>query len=84
MHKKKPFWLLIEEKILSLDGQDLSGGKLESSIHQLAKELDDTGINVSKYGGNLLKLRWAVDRMREAGRPLLKDLNAGPRRTDVR
>jgi hypothetical protein len=74
--QKKPFWLLIEEKILPLDGQDLSGEKLETSIHRIASELDDTGINVSRHGGSLLKLRWAVDRMRETGRPLLKDLNA--------
>ncbi len=68
----KPFWLLIEEQILTLDSPDVS----EPAIKQLAEALDAQGTNVSRHGGNLLKLRWAVDRMREAGRPLLKDLNA--------
>jgi hypothetical protein len=70
--QKKPFWLLIEEEILALGTQDVS----EAAIKQLAGALDEKEVNVSKRGGNLLKLRWAVDRMREAGRPLLKDLNS--------
>ena len=70
--QKKPFWLLIEEEILALGTQDVS----EAAIKQLAGALDEKEVNVSKRGGNLLKLRWALDRMREAGRPLLKDLNA--------
>lgn len=70
--QKKPFWLLIEEEILALGSRNVS----ESNIKQLAEALDEKGVNVSKRGGNLLKLRWAVDRMREIGRPMLKDLNA--------
>jgi hypothetical protein len=73
--EKKPLWLLIEEKILELGSQDVSGGKLEASIKRIAGELDNTGYNVSRLGGNLLKLRWAVDDMLKVGRPLLKDLN---------
>ena len=72
---KKKLWLLIEEKILELGSQDLSGEKLEASIKRIAGELDDAGYNVSGHGGNLLKLRWAIDDMRQVGRPLLKDLN---------
>jgi len=73
---QKPLWLLIEESFLELDPQGLSGGNLESSIQQIAGELDNAGYNVSKYGGNLLQLRWAMDDMVKVGRPLLKDLNA--------
>ena len=73
--KKKPLWLLIEENILELDSQDLSGENLEASIHRIAGELDKSGYNVSRHGGNLLKLRWAVDKMRKVGRPLMKDFN---------
>jgi len=73
---QKPLWLLIEESFLELDPQSLSGGNLESSIQQIAGELDNAGYNVSKYGGNLLQLRWAMDDMVKVGRPLLKDLNA--------
>jgi N-acetylglutamate synthase-like GNAT family acetyltransferase len=73
--EKKPLWLLIEEKILAADSQDLSGGNLEASIKRIAGELDDSGYNVSRYGGNLLKLRWAIDDMAKVGNPLLKDVN---------
>ncbi len=73
--EKKPFWLLIEENILALDPQDLSGGNLEASIHRIAGDLDNAGYNVSRHGGNLLQLRWAMDDTVKVGRPLLKDLN---------
>jgi hypothetical protein len=74
--KKKPLWLLIEEHILALDSQDLSGEKLEPSIQRIAGELDKAGFNVSRHGGNLLKLRWAVEKALKVGSPLLKDFNA--------
>jgi hypothetical protein len=74
--EKKPLWLLIEEKILAADSQDLSGGNLEASVKRIAGELDESGYRVSGYGGNLLKLRWAIDDMTKAGKPMLKDVNA--------
>jgi hypothetical protein len=74
--EKKPLWLLIEESILATDSTDLAGGKLEPSIQRIAGELDNAGFNVSRHGGNLLQLRWAVDKAKKAGRPLLKDFNA--------
>jgi len=74
--EKKPLWLLIEENILGLDSQDLSGENLEASIQRIAGELDNAGYNVSHHGGNLLQLRWAMDETRKAGRPLMKDFNA--------
>ena len=74
--EKKPLWLLIEEKILAADTQELTGGNLEASIKRIAGELDGSGYNVSGYGGNLLKLRWAIDEMAKAGKPLLQDVNA--------
>lgn len=74
--EKKPLWLSIEEKILAAGAEDLTGGNLEASIKRIAGELDETGYNVSGYGGNLLKLRWAIDDMAKAGKPLLKDVNA--------
>ena len=74
--EKKPLWLLIEENILELDSQDLSGENLEASIQRIAGELDNAGYNVSHHGGNMLQLRWAMDEMRKVGRPLMKDFNA--------
>jgi hypothetical protein len=73
---KKPLWLLIEERILQLDPNDLSGENLETSIQRIAGELDGEGYNVSRHGGNLIKLRFAVDKARNAGKPLMKDFNA--------
>jgi hypothetical protein len=73
--KKKPLWLAIEEAIFKLDGPDLSGATLESTVHGLAAKLDEAGYNVSKHSGNLLQLRWALDDMRKVGRPLMKDFN---------
>jgi len=74
--EKKPLWLLIEENILGLGSQDLSKENLEASIQQIAGNLDNAGYNVSKHGGNLLQLRWALDQTSKAGRPLMKDFNA--------
>ena len=73
--EKKPLWLQIEESILGLDSQDLSGAKFEESVQQIAGELDNAGFNVSHHGGNLLKLRWALDETRKVGKPLLEDIN---------
>jgi hypothetical protein len=73
--EKKPLWLLIEENILELDSHALSEENLEASIQQIAGKIDNAGYNVSGHGGNLLKLRWAVDKSRKVGRPLMKDLN---------
>lgn len=73
--EKKPLWLLMEEGILALDSKDLTGERLEPSIQRIAGELDNAGCNVSRHGGNLLELRWAVEKAIKVGRPLLKDFN---------
>ena len=75
--EKKPLWLLIEENILELDSQDLSGENLEASIQRIAGELDNAGYNVSRHGGNMLQLRWAMDETLKVGRPLMEDFNTG-------
>ena len=74
--EKKPLWLLIEENILALDSQDFSGENLEASIQRVAGELDNAGCNVSRHGGKMLQLRWAMKEAAEAGKPLLQDFNA--------
>jgi hypothetical protein len=73
---KQPLWLLIEEKILGLSSGDLEAGKLEQTIANMAKALDDTGHNVSKNGGNLLQLRRALDARIKVGKAMLEDFNA--------
>jgi hypothetical protein len=74
--KKKPLWLSIEENILGLDSQGLSAENLEASIQRVADELDDAGYNVSRHGGNMLQLRWAMNEAHQVGRPLMQDFNA--------
>jgi len=74
--EKTPLWLLIEENILGLGSQDLSGENLEASIQRIAGELDNAGYNVSRHGGNLLQLRSAINARREVGKPLMQDFNA--------
>jgi hypothetical protein len=73
--KKQPLWLLIEDKILGMTSDDLSAGKLEQTISQTARALDDTGYNVSGNAGNMLQLRWALDARIAVGRALMKDFN---------
>jgi hypothetical protein len=73
--EKKPLWLLIEENILELDSQDLSGENLEASIQRVAGELDNAGYHVSHHGGNMLQLRWAMNETHKVGRPLMEDFN---------
>jgi len=73
---KKPLWLSIEEQILALGSQDLADPNPESSIQRIAGELDGAGYNVSRHGGNMIKLRFAMDKARKAGRPFMQDFNA--------
>jgi len=73
--EKKPLWLLIEENFLELASQDLSEENRERTIQRIAGELDNTGYNVSRHGGNMLQLRRAIDERCKVGRPLMKDFN---------
>ncbi len=73
--KKNPLWLSIEEAFLGVDSKDFSEQNREASIQRIAAELDNAGYNVSRHGGNMLQLRWAVDDMRKVGRPFLQDFN---------
>jgi hypothetical protein len=73
--KKRPFWLSIEENILELASPDLLEENLESAIQRIAGELDHAGYNVSRHGGNMLQLRWAVNQTQKVGRPFMKDFN---------
>lgn len=74
--EKRPLWLLMEENILEVGPERLSGENLEASINKIANNLDNAGFNVSRHGNNLIDLRWAVKKMLKVGRPLLKDLNS--------
>lgn len=71
---EKPLWLGIEEKILALDSLDLAGDNLEAAVQKIAGELDGDGYKVSTVGGNMLELRFALDKAVQVGHPMLKDL----------
>jgi len=73
--EKKPLWLLIEENFLELSSQDLSEENRERTIQRIAGELDNTGYNVSRHGGNMIQLRRAIDERCNVGRPLMKDFD---------
>ncbi len=74
--EKQPLWLLIEEKILGLSAGDLEAGKLEQTIANLSKALDDTGRNVSRHGGNMIELRRALHARVTTGKAMMEDFNA--------
>ncbi|MBN2244130.1 MAG: hypothetical protein JW793_15700 [Acidobacteria bacterium] len=71
---KEPLWLAMEIKILEHAALDSSGPNLETALHTIARELDQSGYNVSLHGGNYLRLRWALEEKNRNGRPLLEDL----------
>lgn len=73
--EKKPLWVGIEEKLLELNPGELSGQAKEAAIQKIVGELDNEGFNVSKSGGRMMQLRWAMDEMLKVGRPLMKDFN---------
>ena len=72
----EPLWLAMEKKISEHASEDSTGSNLEALIHKIAAELDESGYNVSTYGGNLLQLRWAMNEKNKNGKPLMQDLNA--------
>ena len=72
---QEPLWMLIEKQIQKyLDG-DFSGVNSLETSRKIAQELDKTGYNVSKSGGNWLQLQTAVTARNRVGRPLLQDLD---------
>ena len=73
--EKKPLWVGIEEKLLELNPGEFSGQAKEEAIQKIVGELDNEGFNVSKSGGRMMQLRWAMDEMLKVGRPLMKDFN---------
>ncbi len=71
-----PLWLSIENKIAELGAADFEQGAKESTVHTLAKTLDDQGYNVSRHAANMLMLRRAVDARAAVGHPFLTDFQA--------
>ncbi|MEN8149715.1 MAG: hypothetical protein ABFS86_07815 [Planctomycetota bacterium] len=72
----EPLWLSIERKIHGLSDGDLSGDSREATIQRVAGELDGAGENVTKHGGHMLQLRWAVEARCEVGHSFMQDFDA--------
>ncbi len=71
----EPLWMAMEKKIFEHTSGDSSSSDMESIIQKIATELDNSGYSVSKHGGNLLRLRWAMEEKNRNGKPLMQDLN---------
>jgi hypothetical protein len=71
----EPLWLAMEKKILEHASLNSSGAGLETVMQTIASELDKSGYDVSLHGGNLLRLRYALEEKNRNGKPLLEDLN---------
>jgi len=72
---KEPLWLLIEKEIQKYTDGDFSEVNTLETSQKIAEELDKTGYNVSKDGGNWLQLKVAVKERKRVGRPFMQDFN---------
>jgi hypothetical protein len=72
---KEPLWMLIETQIQKYTDEDFSETNSLATSQKIAEELDKTGYNVSKHGGNWLQLKAAVKARNRVGRPFMQDFN---------
>jgi hypothetical protein len=72
---KEPLWILIEKQIREYSDEDFSEANRLGTARKIAEELDQTGYNVSKSGGNWLRLRAALDARDRVGRPFMQDFD---------
>jgi hypothetical protein len=72
---KEPLWMLIEKQIQEYADDDFSVAKSLETSRKIAEELDRTGYNVSKSGGNWMRLQAAVRARNQVGRPFMNDFD---------
>ncbi len=72
---KEPLWMLIEKQIQKYTDEDFTEANSLATARKIAEELDTTGYNVSKHGGNWMQLTAAVKARNRVGRPFLQDFN---------
>jgi hypothetical protein len=72
---KEPLWMLIEKQIQKYTDEDFTEANSLETSRKIAAELDKTGYNVSKHGGNWLQLKAAVKARNRVGRPFMKDFD---------
>jgi hypothetical protein len=72
---KEPLWMLIEKQIQKYTDEDFTEANSLATARKIAEELDATGYNVSKHGGNWMQLTAAVKARNRVGRPFMQDFN---------
>ena len=72
---KEPLWMLIEKQIQKYTDEDFTEANSLATARKIAEELDTTGYNVSKHGGNWMQLTAAVKARNWVGRPFMQDFN---------
>jgi hypothetical protein len=72
---KEPLWMLIEKQIQKYTEEDFTEAKRFATARKIAGELDKTGYNVSKDGGNWIQLIAALEARNRVGRPFMQDFN---------
>ncbi len=71
----EPLWVLIEKQISEYGDDDFSESNSLGTAKEIAAALDEKGYNVSKSGGNWLRLKTALKARNRVGRPFLQDLD---------
>ena len=71
----EPLWMLIEKQITGYNDDDFSESNSLSTAKEIAAALDESGYNVSKSGGNWLRLKAALKARFKVGRPFIQDLD---------
>ncbi len=72
---KEPLWMLIEKQIQKQTDEDFTEANSLTTSQKIAEELDKTGYNVSKHGGNWMQLTAAAKARNRVGRPFMQDFN---------
>jgi len=72
---KEPLWMLIEKQIQKYTDEDFTEANSLAISRKIAEELDTTGYNVSKHGGNWMQLTAAVKARNQVGRPFMQDFS---------
>ncbi|MBN1834168.1 MAG: hypothetical protein JW896_18875 [Deltaproteobacteria bacterium] len=72
---KEPLWILIEKQIQEYSDEAFFEANRMETARKIAGELDQTGYNVSKSGGNWLRLRAALEARDRVGRSFMRDFD---------
>lgn len=72
---KEPLWMLIGKQIQKYTDEDFTEANSLATSRKIAEELDKTGYNVSKHGGNWMQLTAAVKARNRVGRPFMQDFS---------